>query len=259
MLCTVGAFSVRKRFLEIHTPVNLTGILPQITMAVLESRSKRYDSEDWFYIWKHIIHHLRQEELMAFAPKACIAQADPQPPQSPPVVPFPFMKLPLELRSIVYKIHFSQPGEPHHLVPPSRSHIHVVSTNFRMDVAPSGLSMGGSCASTMVTFKKDLYHEAMPLCFQTTQFRFNSFMSLGQFLNVIGPYQQQHLTSVILDDCRCDTSKLSENYLSENVIHAGLRAMKLLRSCAALRHLKITLPATVSHMAETSEYFEQYS
>ena len=130
-------------FFKIHTSVNLTGILPQITMAVLESRSKWYDSEDWYYIWKHIIHHLGQEELVVFAPKACIAQADPQPPQSPPVVPFPFMKIPLELRSIVYKIHFSQPAEPHHLVPPSRSHVHVVSTNFRMDVAPSGLSMGG--------------------------------------------------------------------------------------------------------------------
>ena len=60
----------------------------------------------------------RQEELMAFAPKACIAQADPQPPQSPPVVPFPFMKLSLELRTIVYKIHLSQPAGPYHFVPP---------------------------------------------------------------------------------------------------------------------------------------------
>ena len=31
--------------------------------------------------------------------------------------------------------------------------------------------------------------------------------------------------------------------------------MKLLRSCAALGHMKITLPATVSHVAETSEFF----
>lgn len=82
-------------------------------MPVHEFRSKEYDETTWDRIWTHIKDDLKQEELMAFAPEARVAQAETR---SPPVVPFPFMKLPLELRVLVYKMHFSQPAEPHHPV-----------------------------------------------------------------------------------------------------------------------------------------------
>lgn len=193
---------------------------------------------------------LKQDELMAFAPKARVAQ-----PRSPAAVPFPFMNLPLELRTMVYKIHFSQPAEPHHFVPLEQRLSLCYLDELPFGRCPIRTFNEGVPVRQLWTLSKTLYHEAMPLYFQTTEFRFNSFNSLGQFLNVIGPYHRQHVTSVILNNCYFDSSEDNENCLLDHEIHSGLKALKLLRSCPVLRHVKITIPASVSHMAETSALF----
>lgn len=219
-------------------------------MPVFELRSEQYDRVCWYHIWPDIENDLKQEELMAFAPKARVAQAEIQPPPSPRVVLLPFMKFPLELRTMVYKIYFSQPAEPHHFVP----HEQKLSLCFRDELSvgrcPIRTFNGGVPVRQLWALSKDLYHEAMPLYFQTTEFRFNSFESLGQFLNVIGPYHRQHVTRVSLDTCLSDSSVDGENYFKDTETDAGLKALKLLRNCPALRHMKITMLATISHMAE---------
>ena len=77
------------------------------------------------------------------------------------------------------------------------------------------------------TLSKDLYHEAVSLYLQTTEFMLNGFESLGQFFNVIGPYHRQYVTSVILNICGFDSSEDNESYLLDREIHSGLKALKL--------------------------------
>lgn len=233
--------------IPLHSP--FTKILPQATTPVYKFRSKEYSGEPWFRAQTLIVHHLEQEELMAFAPKARVAQADtqaPQAPQEPPVIPFPFMKLPLELRTMIYRIHFAQPAEPHHL-----------SLFDDLPFGPCSFRMvnGGVPVRVLWTLSKDLYHEAMPLYFKITDFTFNSLESLAQFLDKIGPYHRQHVSSVNLNIYKFDSSMARDNRLSDDETYAGLQAVKLLRNCPALRRMKFSFSSTVSHMAETSELF----
>ena len=116
---------------EIHQSL-WTVFIPQVTMPEFEFRSKKYEGEDWRSIYTDIISDLRREELTAFAPEARVAQADkpvPPTPHGPPLAFFPLMKLPLELRTMVYKMHFAQAAE---------------FTYF-----PSSLSLRGTCLSTL--------------------------------------------------------------------------------------------------------------
>lgn len=222
-------------------------------MPVHEFRSKRYDESTWHLIWKHIKDDLKQEELTAFAPKARVVQAETQ---SLPVVPFPLMKLPLELRILVYKMHFSQPAEPHRPLGPQQE----LPAMCYQDKLPFGRCPfrtfnGGIPVRQLWTLSKDLYHEAMPIYFQTTEFKFSSFGGLGRFLSMIGPYHRQHVTRVILNTCLFDSSVDSEDFLTAVGKNTGLKALKLLRGCEALRHMKIIMLPSQNHMAETSELF----
>ena len=219
-------------------------------MPEFEFRSKKYQGKDWGLIRRDIISDLQREELMAFAPKARVAQAVPPTPHGPPLAIFPFMKLPLELRTIVYKMHFSQAAEL----------AYFPSSQFQFG-APAfqgcvfGTSNGGVPVRLLWTLSKDLYHEAMPLYFQTTKFIFNSLESLAHFLNVIGPYHRQHVTSVNLNSRKFDSSMDRERHISDSETHAGLQALKRLRECPALRHMQFNLPPVPYHLAETSEWF----
>ena len=195
---------------------------------------------------------------MAFAPKARVAQADTQAPQAaqqPPVVPFPFMKLPLELRTMIYRIHFAQPAEPHHLKSVDLMPSLCLFDDPPLRPCPFRMVNGGVPVRVLWTLSKDIYHEAMPLYFKNTEFTFNSLESLAQFLDKIGPYHRQHVSSVNLNITAFDFSMARDNCLSDDQTYAGLQAVKLLRSCPALRRMKFSLPPTVSHMAETSELF----
>ena len=227
-------------------------------MRSFEFRSKIYKGEDWEDIYMNIIRDLRQEELMAFAPKPRVAQGDtpiPPTPQGPPLPVFPFRRLPPEIRNMVYKMHFTQAAEYTSLPTSSRSCL-----RFPGDVAFKRrgfwISNEGIPVRLLWTLSKELYHEAMPLYFQTTDFTFNSLESLAHFLNVIGPYHRQHVTSVNLNSYRFDSSMdEEEDRVSDGETYAGLQALKLLRKCPALRHMQFNLPYVPYHLADTSEWF----
>ena len=222
-------------------------------MPEFEFRSKKYEGEDWPSIYTDIISDLRQEELTAFAPKAPVAQADKSVPpalQGPPLAFFPLMKLPLELRTMVYKMHFAQAAEFTYF-PSSLCRFGGLAFQHW----GFGVSNGGVPVRLLWTLSKDLYHEAMPLYFQTTKFTFNSLESLANFLNVIGPYHRQHVTSVNLNSRKFDSSMDRGRHVSNSETHAGLQALKLLRKCPVLRHMQFNLPPVPYHLAETSEWF----
>ena len=225
---------------------------------MIQFGSKICDEKDLRSRQTEIISHLQQHELMFFAPKARVAQADtqaPQAPQGPPFVSFPFMKLPLELRTMVYKMHFAQPPEPHFVMAPE-----LKPLGCRLHTDPFRRCAfrtinGGVPVRVLWTLSKDIYHEAMSLYFQATYFMFKSLKSLAHFLKVIGPYHRQHVTSVSLENPKFDSSKPGVISLSDDEIHTGLQGLKLLRECPALRHMKFDLPVTKSHLAEDSELF----
>lgn len=227
-------------------------------MPVYNFRSKEYSDEKWCHAHKLMIHDLQQEELAAFAPKARVAQTDmraPQAEQEPPIVPFPFMKLPLELRTMVYKMHFAQPVIPRHIETVCSMPSLCLSDVSPLQRCPFGVVNGGVPVRVLWTLSKDLYHEAMPLYFRNTEFTFYTLESLAQFLDKIGPYHRQHLSSVNLSSPKYDSSIIRDNWLSDSETYVGLQAVKLLRDCPALRRMKFGLPPTASHMAETSEVF----
>ena len=193
---------------------------------------------------------------MAFAPQARVAQADTSEsptPHAPPLAFFPFMKLPLELRTMVYKMHFAQTADFTYF--PSSSLSHLGGLACQCQHWGFGVSNGGVPVRLLWTLSKDLYHEAMPLYFQTTEFTFNSLGSLAHFLNVIGPYHRQYVTSVNLNSRRFDLSMDRQLRVSDSETHAGLQTLKLLRRCPALRHMQFNLPIVKYHLAETSEWF----
>ena len=230
-------------------------------MLELEFGSRKYQGKDWESINKDIYSHLRRQELMAFAPKAHVAQGDtsvPPTPQGPPLAVFPLMRLPPELRAIVYKMHFAQAGEINNYPstpPPPRLRALVSPERVIFEGWPFWIPNEGVPVRLLWTLSKDLYHEAMPLYFQTTKFAFNSLESLAHFLNVIGPYHRQHVTSVHLNSSIFDPSMDGENRISDSETYAGLQALKLLRKCPALRHMQFNLPTVPYHLAETSEWF----
>ena len=225
-------------------------------MRRFKFRSKTYEGIDREIIRRDVISDLRQEELMAFAPKARVAQEDtpaPPAPQGPPLASFPFMRLPLELRTKIYKMHFSQAAE---FTPFLSRRCCLISPADLFGHPNNGFwtSNEGVPVRLLWTLSKDLYHEAMPVYFQTTTFTFNSLESLAHFLNVIGPYHRQHVTSVNLNSSKFYSSMDREN-VSDAETYAGLQAVKLLRKCPALRHMQFNLPLVRYHLAETSEFF----
>lgn len=121
--------------------------------------------------------------------------------QSMPLVPFPFMKLPLKLRTMVCRVHFSQHAPPEQML----SLCELDGIPLRGCTVRT--SNGGVPVRQLWILSKDIYHEAMPLYLQTTECRLNSFETLGQFLRVIGPYHRQHMISVILNHCGLELSK----------------------------------------------------
>ncbi|KAL8848700.1 MAG: hypothetical protein Q9221_006310 [Calogaya cf. arnoldii] len=144
--------------------------------------------------------------------------------------PFPFMKLPPELRVMVYNYHFFQPVE--HLTPHSW-------TNFRPDDVPECIPGGPICHLGIVNNRvhlgnlwvtsKTIYNEAMPIYFSTHYFQFASIESLGHFLTTIPYYHRQHITKLRLNyNKRAETNNF-------DIQQAG----RLLSECPNLSELAI--------------------
>lgn len=94
---------------------------------------------------------------------------------------FPLLRLPLEIRLLIYEFHFIQAGEPPTEIIPCRNYPYVSWITSQYE---------------LFTVSKQLYAEAMPLYFRTRIFRFIGSTNLIQFLSAIGPYQRQHIRHI---------------------------------------------------------------
>ncbi|KAL8975784.1 MAG: hypothetical protein Q9205_008079 [Flavoplaca limonia] len=148
--------------------------------------------------------------------------------------PFPFMKLPAELRVMVYKDHFFQSAE----------HLAGHCEFARQRACGSG---GPACRLGIVNeyvhlgnlwiTSKAIYREAMPIYFGTHDFHFFCIGDLFKFLTTIPYYHRQHITKlsfVYTNGCRIPKSARIDNF----DIH---QAFRLLSECPNLIELGICL------------------
>ncbi|KAI4116884.1 MAG: hypothetical protein LQ345_002770 [Seirophora villosa] len=141
--------------------------------------------------------------------------------------PFPFMKLPPELRIMIYKYHFFQPFD----------HRANAQCWDKQECEPGGAGCPVACINNgeplhnVFMTCKTVYHEAMPLYFSKRDFHFEKLEHLGRFLANIGPYHRQHLTSIIFDYEKIGTTPIFH-------IH---EAFRLLGDCPNLRKLVIKI------------------
>ncbi|KAL8889599.1 MAG: hypothetical protein Q9215_003159 [Flavoplaca cf. flavocitrina] len=148
--------------------------------------------------------------------------------------PFPFMKLPAELRVMVYQYHFFQSAE----------HLAGHCEFARERACGSG---GPACRLGIVNeyvhlgnlwiTSKAIYHEAMPIYFSTHDFHFSCIGDLFKFLTTIPYYHRQHITKlsfVYTNGCRIPKSARIDNF----DIH---QAFRLLSECPNLIELGICL------------------
>ncbi|KAI4169669.1 MAG: hypothetical protein LQ346_008945 [Caloplaca aetnensis] len=113
-------------------------------------------------------------------------------PPPEPAGPFPFMKLPAELRIMVYKYHFNdhtyRMGQCscHNKKECAERHTgrHLTYRHTR-GVRPD-----------LLRVSKAMYHEVMPLFFSNRLFSFEKIEDLGGFLAQIGPYNRQYITRI---------------------------------------------------------------
>ena len=134
------------------------------------------------------------------------------------LAPSPFMKLPLEIRIMVYKLHFLQPPDCETAAP----------------LWDGQCSAGNSCSRTTYNGKvpvrtiflvsRAIYEEAMPLYFQMKTFE---FLHTGMYntLGIMGPQERQHVSKIVFV---YDSVKTSEDF-------------PLLRDCPSLKELTVMI------------------
>jgi len=148
---------------------------------------------------------------------------------------FPLMKLPLELRSKVYKAHLIVPGSIaliHWKVAVLRVDGNVHNPSHQTE-EPIDLSV---CKLWAVS--KTVYHESVPIFFRYNSFRYDNLTRLASFLTCIGPTARRNLTTV------------SMHYSGK----APAKAMKILKECIGLRHLTIEITrGSLAFMPQSSQ------
>ncbi|KAI4131994.1 MAG: hypothetical protein LQ338_000978 [Usnochroma carphineum] len=167
-------------------------------------------------------------------PVARVGEGSIQKAPEPSRTPFPFMKLPPELRIMVYKLHFSQTSyrltncncwsKDRCRAERSSRHFICGATNsvpFKANIVRPHLLMAS----------KTIYHEVMPTFFSSREFCFDSVEILGAFLTQIGPYHRQYLSTVQFTYEKSGATAMFE-------IH---EAFRLLGSCPNLRDLSIAI------------------
>lgn len=176
-----------------------------------------YSHIDYFY-------KLIRDEREAFAPKNGRYFGSNQESQSLAVdATFPLMRLPVEIRLIIYELHFLQAGE----VPEEEKN------------CPAGESCCAKIYNRNVPVRmlwmasKQIYQEAMPIYFRTKSFRFLEVESLLSFLRIIGPHHRQHIAKITLYLRLIDNAKV----------------FKRIAQCPSLEHLSVvTQPYTYRRM-----------
>ncbi|KAL8999993.1 MAG: hypothetical protein Q9169_001238 [Polycauliona sp. 2 TL-2023] len=145
--------------------------------------------------------------------------------------PFPFMRLPTELRVMVYKYHFLQTIEH------SSAYCH---TDVDGDCRAKGPILHRSIGNKGVNLgnlwitSKTIYMEAMPLYFSTHEFHFSSINTLARFLTTIPYHHRQHITKLAFH----------YNKTGHIDIHDVQQAFILLSECPNLTSLRILIEAS---------------
>ncbi|KAI4139879.1 MAG: hypothetical protein L6R39_006067 [Caloplaca ligustica] len=146
----------------------------------------------------------------------------------PSSVPFPFMKLPPELRNMVYQLHFADNYVKFtDYSCPNTGEDEAGRPGRRVIRADGGLPLYIAMAS------KTLYHEIMPFYLTDRFFFFAKIEYLGDFLAQIGPYNRQHLTEVGFDYEKIAATDMFD--IRE--------AFRLLGECPNLSKLRINIGA----------------
>ncbi|KAL8926739.1 MAG: hypothetical protein Q9208_002813 [Pyrenodesmia sp. 3 TL-2023] len=171
------------------------------------------------------LHASMAEE--AKAPDVAVKGTLVPPPE--PSGPFPFMKLPPELRIMVYKYHFADYTyrmggcSCHSKKECEEGHTsRHLTYRYTRGVPPHLLAVS-----------KAMYHEVMPLFFSGRLFSFEKIEDLGAFLAQVGPYNRQHITRIQFDYEKNGATNIFD-------IH---EAFRLLGECPNLSSLSISIGA----------------
>ncbi|KAL8698782.1 MAG: hypothetical protein Q9224_001694 [Gallowayella concinna] len=152
-----------------------------------------------------------------------LSSANLETPKPMPKEPFSFMKLPLELRHMVYREALVMPWpllvSPHPWnwqMCPHRCSIKPVEGGRRRDYCPSA-----TCQILQVS--KTLYAEAMPVFYGENTFKLGNLESLCFFLTKLKPVNRRSIKSLMVTyDTYCPA-----------------KSMKLLQGCVSLRRLSL--------------------
>lgn len=162
------------------------------------------------------LYQLMRAERKAFAPKNETYFRSKRESQSLAIdTTFPLMRLPVEIRLIIYEFHFLQAGE--------------------VAEAEQNCPAGESCCAKVYNrnvpvrmlwmASKTVYQEAMPTYFRTKNFRFLDAERLLAFLRVIGPHHRQYITQITLYLRVIDNAKV----------------FKRIAQCPSLEHLSLVI------------------
>lgn len=141
------------------------------------------------------LHRLMRDERNAFAPN------DETDFRSNPLAldaTFPLMRLPVEVRLIIYEFHFLQDGEAPEAENSCQAGESCCAKIYNRNVPVRMLWMAS----------KTLYQEAMPVYFRTKNFQFLEAEHLLAFLQFVGPYHRQHITKITLYLRHIDNAKV---------------------------------------------------
>ncbi|KAI4268997.1 MAG: hypothetical protein LQ337_007532 [Flavoplaca oasis] len=161
--------------------------------------------------------------------------------------PFPFMKLPAELRVMVYKYHFFQSAQ--HLA----GHCEFAHERACGSGGPAcGLGIVNEymhLGNIWIT-SKAIYCEAMPIYFGTHDFHFSCIGNLFKFLTNIPYYHRQHITK--LSFVHTNGGRIPKTARIDNFdIH---QAFRLLSDCPNLIELGICLSGFEAHRIFQSQW-----
>lgn len=146
-----------------------------------------------------------------------------------PSGPFPFMKLPPELRNMVYKYHFRR---PHYRIGQS-SYGEKEDCDAKLAGRCITRNSTGAVPAYLLRASKTIYNEVMPLFFRDGTFSFEKIEDLGAFLARTGPCHRQHITSIEFDYEKVGATKIFD-------IH---EAFRLLGQCPNLSKVSINIAA----------------
>ena len=140
-----------------------------------------------------------------------------------PATPFPFMKLPLELRQRVYHFHFQQAKRPGGLGKDCPAG----------DYCPNAVYNESVPIRELIRVNKLVYDEAMPVYYRSQVFIFRYCETFRDFLRTIGPFQRSYVAHVSFVWLRF--------YFTLVIGILGDSIFGLLADCPRLRYLEVAV------------------